>query len=95
MAITRLAGGRIAEQWDQADMLGLLRQLGVFPAPDSTPRSLTYPHRSDDNDKHHDDLSSGAESLCGLLANQLSSCQMGRLQRDRLGGLIPEYSQVT
>jgi predicted ester cyclase len=33
MAITRLAGGLIAEQWDQADMLGLLRQLGVFPRP--------------------------------------------------------------
>lgn len=33
MAITRLVGGRIAEQWDQADMLGLLQQLGAFPAP--------------------------------------------------------------
>ncbi|HEY5989363.1 MAG TPA: ester cyclase [Streptosporangiaceae bacterium] len=31
MAITRLASGQIAEQWDQADMLGLLRQLGAFP----------------------------------------------------------------
>jgi hypothetical protein len=33
MAMSRLAGGRIAEQWDQADILGLLRQLGVFPPP--------------------------------------------------------------
>jgi predicted ester cyclase len=51
MAITRLAGGLIAEQWDQADMLGLLRQLGVFP-PASTPRSIVHPRRSDDAEKH-------------------------------------------
>ena len=31
MCISRIAGGTIAEQWDQADMLGLLQQLGVVP----------------------------------------------------------------
>jgi steroid delta-isomerase-like uncharacterized protein len=33
IAISRVAGGRIAEQWDQADMLGLLQQLGALPDP--------------------------------------------------------------
>jgi steroid delta-isomerase-like uncharacterized protein len=31
MAMSRLVDSRIAEQWDQADMLGLLQQLGAFP----------------------------------------------------------------
>lgn len=33
IAISRLAHGRITEQWDQADMLGLLQQLGALPDP--------------------------------------------------------------
>ena len=31
--IHHLAAGRIVEQWEQFDTLGLLRQLGVVPAP--------------------------------------------------------------
>jgi hypothetical protein len=27
-----VAAGRITEQWDQADMLGLLQQLGALPS---------------------------------------------------------------
>lgn len=33
MGMARLAGGKIVEQWQMPDMLGLLRQLGVTPAP--------------------------------------------------------------
>jgi steroid delta-isomerase-like uncharacterized protein len=33
IAISRVADGRITEQWDQADMLGLLQQLGALPDP--------------------------------------------------------------
>src|SRR5579884_376954 len=29
----RIAGGKVAEQWIQADFLAALRQLGVIPAP--------------------------------------------------------------
>lgn len=32
IAIVRFQGGQIAEIWDEADALGLLRQLGVIPA---------------------------------------------------------------
>lgn len=32
ITIQRLVGNRIAEQWAQYDMLGLLQQLGVIPA---------------------------------------------------------------
>ena len=32
LTIIRLAGGRVAEQWEQFDMLGLMQQLGVIPA---------------------------------------------------------------
>lgn len=32
MNMYRLAEGRIAEEWEQMDSLGLLRQLGVLPA---------------------------------------------------------------
>jgi steroid delta-isomerase-like uncharacterized protein len=32
IAISRVTDGRIAEQWDQADMLGLLQQRGAVPA---------------------------------------------------------------
>jgi steroid delta-isomerase-like uncharacterized protein len=31
--IYRIAGGKIAEQWTELDLLGLLRQLGVLPQP--------------------------------------------------------------
>jgi steroid delta-isomerase-like uncharacterized protein len=33
ISIYRLAEGKIAEQWEQADMLGLMQQLGVMPMP--------------------------------------------------------------
>jgi predicted ester cyclase len=32
IAIYRLAGGKVAEQWLEYDQLGLLQQLGVIPA---------------------------------------------------------------
>jgi len=31
--VFRFAGGKIAEHWAQFDMLGMLQQLGVIPAP--------------------------------------------------------------
>ena len=31
IAIYRLAGGKIVEEWMNTDMLGMLRQLGVIP----------------------------------------------------------------
>lgn len=31
--IFRIANGQVAEHWRDADMLGMLRQLGAFPAP--------------------------------------------------------------
>ena len=31
--IVRIADGKVAEIWDEADALGLLRQLGVIPTP--------------------------------------------------------------
>ena len=31
--IHRLAGGRLAEHWDQVDLLGFLQQIGAIPAP--------------------------------------------------------------
>jgi steroid delta-isomerase-like uncharacterized protein len=34
--ITRMAGGKLAEHWEQADMLGMMQQLGVIPAPART-----------------------------------------------------------
>ncbi|MBI2321017.1 MAG: ester cyclase [Chloroflexi bacterium] len=33
IAIHRLADGRIVEHWHEADMLGVLQQLGVVPVP--------------------------------------------------------------
>jgi predicted ester cyclase len=33
LTILRYAGGRCVERWSQADFLGLLQQLGAFPAP--------------------------------------------------------------
>jgi steroid delta-isomerase-like uncharacterized protein len=32
ISVYRLAEGKLAEQWEQADMLGLMQQLGVIPA---------------------------------------------------------------
>jgi predicted ester cyclase len=37
MCIYRIAEGKIAEQWEQIDMLGLMRQLGAIAAPAHTP----------------------------------------------------------
>jgi predicted ester cyclase len=31
--IYRIVDGKIVEQWTEADMLGLMQQLGVIPAP--------------------------------------------------------------
>ena len=33
ITIERIEGGKIAEQWGEADMLGLMQQLGVMPSP--------------------------------------------------------------
>ncbi len=33
MAIHRIAGGKIAENWANMDMLGFMQQLGLVPAP--------------------------------------------------------------
>jgi steroid delta-isomerase-like uncharacterized protein len=33
ISIFRLAGGKIAEHWEQLDRLALMQQLGVIPAP--------------------------------------------------------------
>ena len=33
ITIDRIAGGAIVERWNQADMSGLMQQLGVAPAP--------------------------------------------------------------
>ena len=32
-ALSRIVGGKIAEHWSETDMLGLMQQLGVIPAP--------------------------------------------------------------
>jgi hypothetical protein len=36
-AVFRLAGGKVAEQWEQLDRLALLQQLGVLPTPGQAP----------------------------------------------------------
>jgi predicted ester cyclase len=33
ITIERIEGGKIAEQWGEADILGLMQQLGVMPSP--------------------------------------------------------------
>ena len=33
IVIDRIANGRMAETWEQADVLGMLQQLGAIPAP--------------------------------------------------------------
>ncbi len=37
IAIYRIAGGKIVEEWAQADRLGFLRQLGIVPPDRSSP----------------------------------------------------------
>lgn len=37
ISITRVVDGRIAEQWGEQDLLGVLQQLGPLPAPDHVP----------------------------------------------------------
>jgi steroid delta-isomerase-like uncharacterized protein len=37
ISIFRLAGGKIAEQWEQLDRLALMQQLGVVPLPGQAP----------------------------------------------------------
>ena len=33
LSLSRIAGGKIAEHWFIGDLLGVLQQLGAFPAP--------------------------------------------------------------
>ena len=33
ISIHRIDGGKIVETWDQVDMLGMMQQMGVIPAP--------------------------------------------------------------
>lgn len=35
LVISRLADGKIAEEWETFDMLGMMQQLGVIPAPEA------------------------------------------------------------
>jgi len=37
ICIYRIAEGKVAEQWEQIDMLGLMRQLGAIPVPAQQP----------------------------------------------------------
>ena len=37
ITITRFAGGRIAEGWDNWDQLGMLEQIGALKQPETTP----------------------------------------------------------
>jgi steroid delta-isomerase-like uncharacterized protein len=37
ISIFRLAGGKIAEHWEQLDRLALMQQLGVLPTPGQVP----------------------------------------------------------
>ena len=38
--IYRVADGKIAEEWGNADILGMLQQLGGMPAPEGRPSGL-------------------------------------------------------
>ena len=33
ISIVRVAGGKVVEEWDQLDMLGMLQQMGAIPTP--------------------------------------------------------------
>ena len=37
IVIGRISDGKIVEEWEQLDMLGLLQQLGAIPTPDASP----------------------------------------------------------
>lgn len=37
IAVTRIAGGKYAETWEQWDALGFLQQAGVVPTPEQAP----------------------------------------------------------
>jgi steroid delta-isomerase-like uncharacterized protein len=37
MRVFRVADGRVAEEWAQDDMLGMMQQLGLVPAPGQAP----------------------------------------------------------
>jgi steroid delta-isomerase-like uncharacterized protein len=44
ISIFRLAGGKVAEQWEQLDRLALMQQLGVLPTPGQrTPQAQPSP----------------------------------------------------
>ena len=42
MEIYRITGGKIAEQWVIADVLRMMQQLGVIPAPGQTPTDANH-----------------------------------------------------
>ena len=35
IVISRVAAGKIAEEWEVVDLLGLLQQIGAIPTPDA------------------------------------------------------------
>lgn len=43
ISILRIANGKIAEQWDSFDNLGMLQQLGVVPAPGQSSEHFLSP----------------------------------------------------
>ena len=43
IGIVRIADGKIAEIWDEADAMGVLQQLGVLPMPDQPDGATTGP----------------------------------------------------
>ncbi|MBI4233560.1 MAG: ester cyclase [Chloroflexi bacterium] len=38
IVVDRVVGGKIVERWDVSDVMGLMQQLGVIPAPGQTAR---------------------------------------------------------
>lgn len=41
MDLVRIAGGKIAETWSNVDMMAMMRQLGVIPAPERSGQAST------------------------------------------------------